>query len=573
MSRREPSTSSAARLLKYMHNGLEMLGYQQRRDIRHKRQEKHRMDFTESYDDQCSAVGIAARAGNVDLLKKLMRKRHSLDVPDNRGWMPIHEAAAHRSNECLKMLIRAAPSKDYIHTKTFVGMTPLHLAAYYGSSEGVRILLEAGARPNEITTDETTTLFLAVQSGKADIVKILIGYGANVEGPHTWSGWNSLHQASLEGHTEIMKILLEAGASKECEDDYGITPLFIAAQYGKLECLRLLITFGANVNCQAKDKASPLLIAAQEGHTECVELLLASRADANLYCNEDNWQLPIHAAAEMGHKKILELLIPVTDRICDKGKGKVSPVYSAVYGYKKECLEMLLTKGYSPDAQECLKFNCTSPMCMVFRRGFFDFVDIFLKYGVTLLDSNLICCLPCGKFSLFQRFLKLGCPLPSGGQLLSFIHCSTGAHKEYKEWLPYLLLAGFNPVNLMHRVWIFSMSVDALNFALEFTDWKRLPLVVQQDLLDYGQKTAWTPKSFIPPLSHLCRLGIRSLLSSERLRSDRFIRQLPLPTCLQDYLLYLDVLRVSGVPEAEVYLRQRAQGHPLGSDSSDDDEE
>lgn len=60
---------------------------------------------------------------------------------------------------------------------------------------------------------------------------------------------------------------------------------------------------GANVNCQAKDKATPLLIAAQEGHTECLELLLASGADANLYCNKDNWQLPIHAAAEMGHKK------------------------------------------------------------------------------------------------------------------------------------------------------------------------------------------------------------------------------------------------------------------------------
>lgn len=70
-------------------------------------------------------------------------------------------------------------------------------------------------------------------------------------------------------------------------------------------CLFFWVFFllGANVNCQAKDKATPLLIAAQEGHTECVELLLASGADANLYCNEDNWQLPIHAAAEMGHKK------------------------------------------------------------------------------------------------------------------------------------------------------------------------------------------------------------------------------------------------------------------------------
>lgn len=55
---------------------------------------------------------------------------------------------------------------------------------------------------------------------------------------------------------------------------------------------------GANVNCQAKDMATPLLIAAQEGHLSCVELLLAHKADPNLYCNKDRWQLPIHAAAQ-----------------------------------------------------------------------------------------------------------------------------------------------------------------------------------------------------------------------------------------------------------------------------------
>lgn len=52
------------------------------------------------------------------------------------------------------------------------------------------------------------------------------------------------------------------------------------------------------MNCQAKDMATPLLIAAQEGHLSCVELLLAHKADPNLYCNEDQWQLPIHAAAQ-----------------------------------------------------------------------------------------------------------------------------------------------------------------------------------------------------------------------------------------------------------------------------------
>ncbi|KAF1440284.1 Ankyrin repeat and SOCS box protein 3, partial [Spheniscus demersus] len=469
-----------------------------------------------------------------------------------------------------------APSDDYINSKTFEGMCALHLSARHGSLESVRVLLEAGADPNEVTTEATTALFLAVENGRADVVKFLLQHGANVKGPHSWSGWNSLHQASFQGCTEIMKILLEKGASKECKDDFGITPLFVAAQYGKLESLRLLVSHGADVNCQAKDRATPLLIAAQEGHAECVELLLSKGADPNRYCNEDNWQLPIHAAAEMGHKKILELLIPITDRICDKGRGKVSPVYSAVYGGNKECLEMLLKEGYSPDAQECLNFDCRSPMCMVFQKEFFYFIDIFLRYGITLLGINLGYCLFHEKFTLFRRFLKLGCSLPSGDQLSEFISYTIKAYEEYKEWLPYLLLAGFDPVNLMRRFWIFSVSENALNFILEFTNWKRLPPAVEQDLSDYKEKFTWTPKShfaFIPSLSHLCRLEIRSILTSERLRSGRFIRELPLPACLQDYLLYLDVLRVNAIPEAEDYLGQREEGRPSTSHSSAEDAE
>lgn len=41
-----------------------------------------------------------------------------------------------------------------------------------------------------------------------------------------------------------MKILLEKRADIECKDDFGITPLFVAAQYGRLESLRTLISHG-----------------------------------------------------------------------------------------------------------------------------------------------------------------------------------------------------------------------------------------------------------------------------------------------------------------------------------------
>lgn len=50
-------------------------------------------------------------------------------------------------------------------------------------------------------------------------------------------------------------------------------------------------------------------------------------------------------------------------------------------------------------------------------------------------------------------------------------------------------------------------------------------------------------------MAHLSRLKIRSALESEQLRSDQRIRQLPLPSCLHDFLLYKDVLKLYGVPE------------------------
>ncbi|XP_059747424.1 ankyrin repeat and SOCS box protein 3 isoform X3 [Bos taurus] len=430
------------------------------------------MDFTEAYADTCSTVGLAAREGNVKVLRKLLKKGRSIDVADNRGWMPIHEASYHNSVECLRMLIRADSSENYIKTKTFEGFCALHLAASQGHWKIIQILLEAGADPNATTLEETTPLFLAVENGQIDVLRLLLRYGANVNGSHSMCGWNALHQASFQGNAEIIKLLLKKGANKECQDDFGITPLFVAAQYGKLESLSILISSGADVNCQALDKATPLFIAAQEGHTECVELLLSSGADPDLYCNEDNWQLPIHAAAQMGHTKILDLLIPLTNRVCDTGPNKVSPVYSAVLGGHEECLEMLLQSGYSPDAQMCLVFGFSSPLCMAFQKE------------------------------------------------------------------------------------IDSVSDDILIFTLEFTNWRRLPPAVEKMLSARASNSSWALQQHIasvPSLTHLCRLEIWSCLKLEHLQSDGFIRQLPLPRSLHDYLLYAEVLRMNEVPELAVF--------------------
>ncbi|XP_038666178.1 ankyrin repeat and SOCS box protein 3 isoform X4 [Scyliorhinus canicula] len=445
-----------------------------------------KMDFSEAYSNTCSAVGFAARKGNVELLKTLIQKGHSLDIADNRGWCPIHEAATHKSVRCLRLLIHAASSTPYIELKTFEGETALHLAAKCGHVKIVQILLKAGADANAKTNENITPLFLATEKGHIAVARIFLRHGARINGPHSACLWSVLHQAAYQEHLEILVLLLEKGADKEARDDYGITPLFLAAQYGKLESLRVLLQHGSNVNCQAFDKATPLFIAAQEGHAGCVELLLSSGADTNLPCSEDDWQLPIHAAAQMGKVKF----------------------------------------------------------CAI--------VYMLLKAGAVVTGLHYCYCLQYQSFHLLQFLLAQGYTLPSGCHLADIAKYGLLAEHQYKQWLPHLLLAGFNPVDLLCETWLNTASDNMLNFTLEFTNWKRLPSFVGQILFCHRANSTRTREKYfddIPSLAHLSRLKIRSTLKSEYLRFDKFIRQLPLPACLHDFLLYKEVLKLYDIPE------------------------
>ncbi|KAM9462791.1 ankyrin repeat and SOCS box protein 3 [Clarias gariepinus] len=511
------------------------------------------MMFTECYRDSCSAVALAARRGDCRLLQRLLRKGHSVDVKDNRGWSALHEAAAGGHAQCVRLLLSASDScEDYVNSTTHNSETPLYFAAMNGHLRAARCLIRAGADLNKMSNDLSSPLFAAVDSGHKEVVELLVSEGAEVNGRHFISGWSCLHQAVYKGHSEIVKFLVSV-CSLEPVDEYGITPLFVAAQYGHHHCLEILANAGANVNCQAKDMATPLLIAAQEGHLSCVELLLAHKADPNLYCNEDQWQLPIHAAAQFSRISILEKLIPVTDRECNRGEGKVSPVYLAVLSGQAESLRPLLREGYSPDAQSCREFGYCCPLDMAvccnsrnlgsdFHQGQ-EIVKMLLAEGAHVSLATYIFTLNSRVPEHLSLILEYA-GLPKGEQLEALVQAALDKVANASCWLPKLLKAGLDPLRFLQQRMLEEAESSILNFFLEFINWKTLPSILLRILSQRRAEGTWRPhKHFecVPDLTHLCRLAVRATVGSDALSKPSFVQQLPVPALLHDYLQFNDI--------------------------------
>ena len=101
----------------------------------------------------------------------------------------------------------------------------------------------------------------------------------------TWK-YCPLSLAAARGHTEVVKILLKAGADVNANDNHGLTPSHCAAGEGHPEAAKILLKAGAEVNAKDKNGWTSLHWAAFRGYTETAKVLLKARAEANA---KDKW--------------------------------------------------------------------------------------------------------------------------------------------------------------------------------------------------------------------------------------------------------------------------------------------
>ncbi|TET32792.1 MAG: hypothetical protein E3J72_18790 [Planctomycetota bacterium] len=186
---------------------------------------------------------------------------------------PIHYAALQGYNSAIELFIfNGAEVNEFDKS----GSSPMYHAVDGGKKETVKLLLGKGVDVNSrIDSNFFTPLILASALGREDIVEFLLKKGAEVN-VKLRSGETSLHFACMRCNKDIAKLLIEKGADVNAKDNMCVTPLHLAAD-GKHEVAKLLIENGADVNAinlNKLDKTS-LDIARYYKHSEIITLLRA----------------------------------------------------------------------------------------------------------------------------------------------------------------------------------------------------------------------------------------------------------------------------------------------------------
>jgi ankyrin repeat protein len=182
----------------------------------------------------------AARNGHKEAVELLLAYKADVNAKGSAGMTALQFAARNGDIEMAKLLLlKNADVNSYWGTD--VGAPALVLAAANGHKDMVALLLAHNADVNA-TNYAVTPLLNAVWFGqKADMAELLLDNKAEVNNARGSSEKSTpLHIAAQTGDTDLVRLLVARGADLNAKDIYGRTPLDVAEQYGNKEAATLL---------------------------------------------------------------------------------------------------------------------------------------------------------------------------------------------------------------------------------------------------------------------------------------------------------------------------------------------
>lgn len=224
-------------------------------------------------------ITFAIMMNNRRILKKLIEYGCRLDILDSEGFSILYYPIKFNYQEIIDILLEADKKIvgiSLVNIKDIRGAVPIFYAIRYKNRHALQELLSHGADANYKNNENMNSLHLAVLKKDVTIVKMLVKYIKNINA-RTNAGSTALHYACNFQQLEIVKILLENGASQDiAEFEYDLYPIFYAVVQNNIEITKLLVNYGANPNHQDYVANTIIHYAIMNIHIEILDYIIGN---------------------------------------------------------------------------------------------------------------------------------------------------------------------------------------------------------------------------------------------------------------------------------------------------------
>uniref|UniRef100_A0A8C5RRV6 Ankyrin repeat and sterile alpha motif domain containing 1A n=1 Tax=Laticauda laticaudata TaxID=8630 RepID=A0A8C5RRV6_LATLA len=247
-----------------------------------------------------------------------------------------------------------------------------------------------------------------------------------------------LHHAALNGHKDVVEVLLRNDALTNVADCKGCYPLHLAAWKGDAEIVKLLIHQGPShtkVNEQNNDNETALHCAAQYGHTEVVKVLLEELTDPTMRNNK--FETPLDLAALYGRLEVVKMLLNAHPNLLSCNTKKHTPLHLAARNGHKAVVHVLLEAGMDNNYQtekgsalhEAALFGKTDVVQILLAAG----IDVNIKDNRGLTALEIVRELPSQKSQQIAAFIE-------GFRKTEFVNRVTSASEAVSDLTCFLSL-------------------------------------------------------------------------------------------------------------------------------------
>ena len=241
---------------------------------------------------------------------------HVKDIGKNTGFQTVMQKALEYVNNPAKILFSAVVLRKLLlrprnYARVFEdinkerrgNLVALEAASECGLLELVKLLLDH-SMGSKCALD--SALICASAEGHTEVVRLLIEYGASVLSLAGDSS-NALQKACKGGHLAVAEVLLQHSADPNISDRWMWSPLHHAAHGSHFDLVALLLENDANPSSQTPLGLTACHLAASQGDANTVTLLLNAGYDLGITTRDKC--TPLHKAAEEGHMDLCSFLL------------------------------------------------------------------------------------------------------------------------------------------------------------------------------------------------------------------------------------------------------------------------